>query len=118
MAGKLTNEYGNIIIDDNVIASLAGIAAMECYGLVGMATSSATEGLVELLRREHLTKGVKISTENNRVVIDLYIMVQFGISISAVSNNIIERVKYTIENSTGLEVERVNINVQGVRVQD
>lgn len=118
MAGKLTNEYGNIIIDDNVIASLAGIAAMECYGLVGMATSSATEGLVEILRREHLTKGVKVSTQNNRVVIDLFIMVQFGISISAVSNNIIERVKYTIENSTGLQVDRVNINVQGVRVQN
>ena len=118
MAGKLTNEYGNIIIDDNVIASLAGIAAMECYGLVGMATSSATEGLVELLRREHLTKGVRVTTQNNRVVIDLFIMVQFGVSIAAVSNNIIERVKYTIEDFTGLEVEKVNINVQGVRVQN
>lgn len=118
MAGKLTNEFGNIIIDDNVIATLSGIAAMECYGLVGMATSSATEGLVELLKREHLTKGVRVTSEDNRVIIDLFIMVQFGISISVVSSNIIERVKYTIENITGLTVERVNINVQGVRVQN
>lgn len=118
MAGKLTNEFGNIIIDDNVIATLSGIAAMECYGLVGMATSSATEGLVELLKREHLTKGVRVTSEENRVIIDLFIMVQFGISISVVSSNIIERVKYTIENTTGLTVERVNINVQGVRVQN
>lgn len=118
MAGKLNNKFGNIVIDDNVIATLAGIAAMECYGLVGMATSSATEGLVELLKREHLTKGVRVTSEENRVVIDLYIMVQFGVSISAVSSNIIERVKYTIEDITGLTVEHVNINVQGVRVQN
>lgn len=118
MAGKITNEFGNIIVEDDVIATLAGIAAMECYGLVGMATSSATEGLVELLRREHLTKGVKVVSEENRVIIDLYIMVQFGISISVVSSNIIEKVKYSIENITGLEVEKVNINVQGVRVQN
>lgn len=118
MAGKLNNKFGNIVIDDNVIATLAGIAAMECYGLVGMATSSATEGLVELLKREHLTKGVRVTSEGNRVIIDLYIMVQFGVSISAVSSNIIERVKYTIEDITGLTVEHVNINVQGVRVQN
>lgn len=118
MAGKLTNKFGNIIIDDSVIATLSGIAAMECYGLVGMATSSATEGLVELLKREHLTKGVRVTSEENRVVIELFIIVQFGISISVVSSNIIERVKYTIENTTGLTVERININVQGVRVQN
>ena len=118
MAAKITNKYGNITIDNNVVASLAGLAAMECYGLVGMATSSATDGLVELLRREHLTKGVKVSSEENKVVIDLYIMVQFGISISVVSSNIIERVKYSIEETTGLEVERINVNVQGVRVQN
>ncbi len=118
MAAKLTNKYGNITIDDNVVASLAGLAAMECYGLVGMATSSATEGLVELLRREHLTKGVKVSSAEDKIVIDLYIMVQFGISISVVSSNIIERVKYSVEEATGLRVERVNVNVQGVRVQN
>ena len=118
MAAKLTNKYGNITIDDNVVASLAGLAAMECYGLVGMATSSATEGLVELLRREHLTKGVKVSSVEDKIVIDLYIMVQFGISISVVSSNIIERVKYSVEEATGLRVERVNVNVQGVRVQN
>ena len=118
MAGKITNEFGNINIDDNVVATIAGVSAMECYGLVGMATSSATEGLVELLKREHSTKGVKVTSQENRVIIDLYIMVQSGISISVVSSNIIERVKYSVENITGLEVERVNINVQGVRVQN
>ena len=118
MAGKLTNEFGNIRIDENVVATLAGVAAMECYGLVGMASSSATEGLVELLRGDNLTKGVKVTSEENRVKIELFIMVQFGISIAVVSSNIIEKVKYSVENITGLEVEGVNINVQGVRVQN
>lgn len=117
MPGKLSNEFGSINIDDNVLAIIAGISAMECYGLVGMASRNATEGLVELLRREHLSKGVKIHTEDNRVIIDLYVIVQFGTKISVVADNIIEKVKYNIENLTGLTVEKVNINVQGVRVQ-
>ena len=118
MAGKLTNEFGNIRIDENVVATLAGVAAMECYGLVGMASSSAAGGLVELLRGDNLTKGVKVTSEENRVKIELFIMVQFGISISVVSSNIIEKVKYSVENITGLEVAGVNINVQGVRDQN
>lgn len=118
MTAKITNNHGSVNIDDNVLASIAGIAAMECYGLVGMASKSATDGLVELLKRENVTKGVKIYSENDRVVIDLYIVVQFGISISVVASNIIEKVKYTVEDMTGLQVDKVNVNVQGVRVQN
>lgn len=117
MPGKLNNKYGNIDIDDNVLATIAGMSAMECYGLVGMSTKGATDGLVELLRKEHLTKGVKIHTDNKFINIDLYIVVQFGTKISVVANNIIEKVKYNIEDLTGLKVDKVNIHVQGVRVQ-
>ncbi|MTI67587.1 MAG: Asp23/Gls24 family envelope stress response protein [Firmicutes bacterium] len=117
MPGKLNNKYGSINIDDNVLASIAGMAAMECYGLVGMSTKGKTDGLVELLRKEHLTKGVKIHTDNKLINIDLYIVVQFGTKISVVANNIIEKVKYNIEDLTGLKVDKVNIHVQGVRVQ-
>jgi len=117
MPGKLSNKFGSINIDDNVLEVIAGLAAMECYGLVGMSSRNTTEGLVELLRREHLTKGVKVHTNENKIVIDLHIVVQFGTRISVVANNIIDKVKYNIENLTGLKVEKVNINVQGVRVQ-
>lgn len=117
MSAKLDNKFGNIIIDDNVIASIAGMAAVECYGLVGMASKNATDGLVELLKREHLTKGVKVNTTDEKVIVDLYIIVQFGTKISTVANNIIEKVKYNIENITGMNVDKVNIYVQGVRVQ-
>ena len=118
MAGKTINKYGTINIDDNVLASIAGLATMECYGLVGMATKNATDGIAELLKREHLTKGVKVYSEDDKIMIDLYVVVQFGISISVVASNIIEKVKYTIENITGLKVDKVNVNVQGVRVQN
>ena len=117
MPGKINNKYGTISIDENVIATIAGVAAMECYGLVGMATKNATDGLVEMLKREHLTKGIKIHIEEDFVVVDLYVIVQFGTRISVVANNIIDKVKYNIENITGMNVKSVNINIQGVRVQ-
>ncbi|SHK01942.1 Uncharacterized conserved protein YloU, alkaline shock protein (Asp23) family [Geosporobacter subterraneus DSM 17957] len=117
MAAKLENELGNIFIDNEVIASIAGISAMECYGLVGMATKSAAGGLFELLRKENMSKGVKVYTDNNEIVIDLFIVVEFGTRISVVANNIIDKVKYNIESLTGMEVKKVNINVQGVRVE-
>lgn len=117
MSAKLQNKYGSINIDNSVLATIAGLSAIECYGLVGMSTRSATEGLVELLRKEHLTKGVKIHTNEDRLTVDLHIVVQFGTKISVVANNIIEKVKYNLENLTGMKVEKVNINVEGVRVQ-
>ena len=117
MPGKLSNEIGTIIIDDHVLASIAGVSAMECYGLVGMATKSKAGGLVELLKREQSNKGVKITTEEDKIIIDLYVIVEFGTRISVVANNIIEKVKYNIEHLTGMNVKKVNIHVQGVRVQ-
>lgn len=117
MPGKIDNQYGNINIEDNVLASIAGMSAIECYGLVGMSTKNAKDGLVELLKRENLTKGVKVHTNDNSITIDLYIVVQFGTKISVVANNIIDKVKYNIENLTGMEVEKINIHVQSVRVQ-
>lgn len=117
MAGKLTNKYGSINIDESVIETIAGLAAIESYGLVGMSSRNATDGLVELLKKEHVKKGVKVYTDDDRIVVDLFVVVQFGTKISVVADNIIDKVKYNIENMTGLKVEKVNINVQGVRVQ-
>lgn len=117
MSIQTTNEMGKITIDDNVLASIAGIAAMECYGIVGMASKNATEGFFELLKREQLTKGIKVESNDGKVVVDMHIVLQFGVKISVVAENIISAVKYNIESLVGLEVEKVNIFVQGVRVQ-
>ncbi|MFZ5966327.1 MAG: Asp23/Gls24 family envelope stress response protein [Bacillota bacterium] len=117
MTVKLQNEIGSIIIDNEVLASIAGISATECYGVVGMASKNAASGLAELLKRENMGRGVKVYTENNDIHIDLFIIVEFGTNISAVANNIIDKVKYNIENVTGIEVKKVVVNVQGVRVE-
>ena len=116
MPGKMTNQYGTTIIDDHVLASIAGLSAMECYGVVGMVTRSSAGGLVELLRREQSSKGVKVHTSDNEIAIDLYVIVEFGTRISVVANNIIEKVKYSIESLSGMTVSKVNVNIQGVRV--
>lgn len=117
MTAKFENQFGSVTIDNNVIATIAGTSAMECYGLVGMATKNATDGIVYKLKREHLTKGVKVNTTDEIIRIDLFVIVQYGTNISAVANNIIDKVKYNIETITGLTVDSIRINVQDVRVQ-
>lgn len=117
MSVQITNEIGNISIDDQVVASISGLAAMECYGVVGMASKNATEGLFELLKREQLSKGIKVDSVDDKLTIDLHIVLQFGVKISVVAENIISKVKYSVESLVGVEVSKVNIFVQGVRVQ-
>lgn len=116
MAAKFTTQFGEINITDDVLATIAGMATTECYGLVGMASKNAKDGLVELLKKDNLGKGVRVVSEGEDLIIDLYIIVEFGTKISTVADNIISKVKYTLESLTGLTVKKVNINVQGVRV--
>ncbi|NLW23154.1 MAG: Asp23/Gls24 family envelope stress response protein [Tissierellia bacterium] len=117
MPARTNNDYGYINIDDSVIATIAGLSAMESYGIVGMASQKATDGIFELLKRENLSKGVKVYTDGSEVVIDLHVILEYGIRISVVAENIIEKVKFNIENLTGLKVRNINVYVQGIRVE-
>ncbi|MDI6813285.1 MAG: Asp23/Gls24 family envelope stress response protein [Desulfitobacteriaceae bacterium] len=119
MGKEIANSLGLIDISEEVIATIAGAVAVECYGLVGMAsTRRITDGVAEILGRENLARGVVVSLQENEVVIDLYIIVGYGVRISEVAANVMERVRYTTENLTGLKVSQVNVNIQGVRVLD
>jgi len=118
MASKFKNDYGTVSIDDSVLATIAGVSAMECYGIVGMASKNATEGFFELVKWENLSKGVKVYThEENEVTVDLHVILQYGVRITVVAANIIEKVKYNLENYTGLKVNKINVLVQGINVQ-
>lgn len=117
MTIRVENEIGTIDINSDVVATIAGASAIECYGLVGMASRSTTNGIVNLLKRENLSKGVNINMEEEGIAIDLYVIIQFGTKISVVAENIIEVVKYNVENQTGLKVLNVNLHIEGVRVQ-
>ncbi|CCQ93645.1 conserved hypothetical protein [[Clostridium] ultunense Esp] len=117
MPARTKNEYGYIDIDDNVIATIAGLSAMESYGIVGMASKNATDGFFELLKRENLSKGIKVHIDKDQILIDLHVILQYGIRISVVAENIIEKVKFNVENLTGLKVKKINVYVQGIRVE-
>ena len=116
MSAKIVNQYGCIHIDKQVISQVAYRAAMESYGLVGLGYKS--KGIVELLKGENATKGVTVEElEDNTISIELCVIIQYGTNISTVANNIIDRVKYTVENMTAIKVSKIDINVQGIRVK-
>jgi len=112
----IKNEYGTICIENEVVARIAGMAAISCYGIVGMAAKNIKDGLVQLLKIESLTKGVQIKITNGSIVIDLHIIVEYGTNIAAIADSIVSTVKYRVEENIGLPVAEVNIFVEGVRV--
>jgi len=106
---------GKITICDKVLADLAGLTCTHCYGVVGMASQSFHEGVAELLGRESLHKGVRMRREDGKVSFNLYVIIEAGINIAEVARNLIEQVKYLVESCSGLEVEEIQVHVQGVR---
>lgn len=119
MKGCVTTDLGIITIDPEVIAKYAGTVAVECFGIVGMAAVSMKDGLVKLLKRESLTHGIQVEiTEDNKLTINFHVIVSYGVSISAVSENLVNNVKYKVEEFTGMTVDKINICVEGVRVID
>ncbi|MGM9924174.1 MAG: Asp23/Gls24 family envelope stress response protein [Bacillus sp. (in: firmicutes)] len=117
MSIELKTNYGQIDISIDVIATIAGGAAVDCYGIVGMASKKQLkDGIAEILRKENFTKGVIVRQEEDAVHIDMYIVVGYGTKISEIAHNVQSKVKYTLNKTVGLSVDSVNIYVQGVRV--
>ncbi|MCG1020609.1 MULTISPECIES: Asp23/Gls24 family envelope stress response protein [Sutcliffiella] len=117
MSIELKTSYGQIDISNDVVATIAGGAAIDCYGIVGMASKSQLkDGLSEILRKENFTKGVIVRQEEDQLHIDMYIIVSYGTKISEVAHNVQTKVKYTLNQMLGLSVDSLNIFVQGVRV--
>lgn len=119
MNGTMTTENGRIIIENDVIAQYAGSSANECFGIVGMATVSMKDGLVKLLKGDSVSKGVSVMVdENNALTIDIHIIVAYGVCISTVAENLMQTVRYKVEEYTGLKVDAIHVYVEGVRVID
>lgn len=115
MTAKLENEYGVISIDHEVIARIAGYAAIECYGIVGMAAKNVKDGLVHFEAGKS-DKRHQDAGQCQQSQLCLHIIVEYGTNISAIADNIVSTVKYSVEEYTGLAVDDVNIFVDGVRV--
>jgi len=116
MNAKIINNNGSITISTDVISTIAGDAAMRCYGVVGMATRNKKDGIAALLKKDASGKGIRVFIDEGGLSLDIHVIVEYGVNIKVISNSIIERVKYEIENSTGFIVKQIGINVESVRV--
>ena len=117
-SSSMNTHMGNITIDNEVIARYAGSVAMECFGIVGMAGINVKDGLVKLLKMDSITRGINVTIDNNKLTLNFHVIIAYGVSILAVSDNLISNVKYKVEEFTGIEIEKINIFVEGVRVID
>ena len=119
MKGSMRTDLGIITINPEVIAKYAGSVAVECFGVVGMAAVNMKDGLVKLLKRESLTHGIQIEiSDENSLTLNFHVIVAYGVNILSVSDNLMNNVKYKVEEFTGMTVDKINIFVEGVRVID
>ncbi len=114
---KLQSDKGEINISTDVFTNIAGIAATNCYGVKGMALRSKTDGLVHLLRRESMSKGVKVyRNEDGTISIELHIIVENGVNLMAVCRSIMSEVRYVVSKNTGTEVSAVDVFVDSMLI--
>ena len=114
---KVQTGQGEITISSAVFTTITGAAATNCFGVKGMAYRSMTDGLVHLLRREAMSKGMKVTyNEDGTVSIELHIIVENGVNIATVCRSIMSEVKYVVTKNTGVEVREINVCVDSVTV--
>ena len=118
MKGRVNSEFGEVVINPDVIATYAGSVAVECFGIVGMAAVNMKDGLVRLLKKDSLKHGIHVMISDNKISLEFHVIITYGVSISTVAQNLIDSVKYQLEEFTGMKVEHVRIIVEGVRVID
>ncbi|MBP5631990.1 MAG: Asp23/Gls24 family envelope stress response protein [Clostridia bacterium] len=111
--GSYITENDEMLVTDEALAVIAGMAAMEVNGVAGMSTGF-TGGLAEVLGRTNLAKGVKVLSRDGVTTVDIYVIVKYGVRIPEVAFEIQEHVRSNVENQAGIVVDTVNIHVQGV----
>ena len=114
---RQNNEKGSVNVSTNVYSDIAGTAASNCFGVKGMVARSVSDGLYHLLRRESMSKGVRVEFhEDNTISIDLHIMVDNGVNLNAVGASIISEVRYVVAKCTGTEVRSVNVHIDSLMI--
>ena len=113
---NLKNHNGEITITKTVFAQIVGNVINNCFGVVGMASKSATDGIVSLLKKDHYEKGVRVVADNDgKLVIDVHIIVSYGVNLPAISRSIAKEVKYIVEKMTGFTVKKVNVCIDAMK---
>ena len=111
---RSAREKGRIEVFPAVVGAIAGHAAIECYGVRGMAARGLRDGVATLLRRENLHRGVEVRDLQGQLAIDVYVVVQYGVRITEVAHNLKSAVRFEVERTTGVPVSEINVFVQGV----
>ena len=117
MAAEIITELGSIRMNDDIIATIAGYAAVENYGIVGMNAKTVSDAVTQLFGKDDIKKGVKITiNKDGEVDVDLFVTLEYGVSLPAVAANTQKNVRYRIEEMTGLKVNAINVHVEAIRV--
>jgi len=112
----IENHLGTIEISQAYFSYLVGLAASSCYGVAGMTKSGTKQGLRSMFsRRSFADEGVRVQSENGKLIIDLHIAVIYGMNIAAIARSIVNKVRYTVEDATGLTVKKVNVYVDEMK---
>ena len=115
-ANALRLPDGKIEVAPRAIATITARAVSQCYGVVGMAPRNLREGVVQVLRREDMHRGVEVQLRDDAIDITLYVIIEYGTRIAEVARNVQEHVRYAVEHALGLPVAQVHVRVQGMRV--
>ncbi len=107
---------GDLIVSEDVIADVAGHAALECYGVVGMAAPNAVDGLAKILPQSRLRRGILVSAEEDGTSVSLYVILEHGVNINVVSTNLVEQVSFALKEFVP-NLAGVNVHVQGIKVR-
>jgi uncharacterized alkaline shock family protein YloU len=108
--------HGRIEISPQAIATVAGNAVLQCYGVVGMASKNLIGGIADRLQPDRWGRGVEVQVREGEIVVDLYVIIQYGTRISEVAHGVMHGVKYALEQALGIPVAEVNVHVQGLRM--
>ncbi|NWJ96353.1 MAG: Asp23/Gls24 family envelope stress response protein [Chloroflexi bacterium] len=109
---------GRVEVSPNAVATIAASALENCYGVVGLAARRLRNGRAEMLRPEHAREGIQVHMEGEKIIIDLYVILEHNLRISEVAHNVMNTVQYQVQHSLGMPVEQVNVNVQGLRLSE
>lgn len=115
---RIETALGSVEISQDYFAELVGSAVTSCYGVAGMVRSGTRQGLRSVIyKRTFVDEGVRVHSENGKLVVDLHIKVIYGMNISAIAQSIVNKVHYTVETATGLQVQKVNVFVDGMKAE-
>lgn len=115
MAVMTSNKYGKIIVSDEAVAMCAWHAASECYGVVELVSKGFTDSFTSLFKANSKIKGIKVATSDNRIFIDIFVILKAGVSANAVAESLRSVVTYSVEAFTGMRVKQVKVNVLGTK---